>query len=243
MSTLAHATRWRIVLGCLIVFQVVLLAVALVVVRRDASGERSPLVRLETGVPPGDPLTIESALPAALARARSWAADAELFSAGMQVDWPSDAATAGSSEIPESGWLLYTFASPSRAVGPAGKAATLSMIVDRTSGVVIDEQEMGWTWAAGRAPAVATYPISSVVALFAADTTAGNAYRIACPEFRHLSRLTIEPAVDGADPYWLVTYEDERSAGQAAVSVRVDAVSGQVEREQNTTDQIPCGGK
>src|SRR5262249_31560981 len=127
--------------------------------------------------------------------------------------------------------------------GSGGNAATLSMLVDRRSGVVIDEREMAWSWQPHRPVAITTYPISSVVALFAADATAGNGYRVACPEFRHLSRISIEPSVDGAAPYWLVTYEDQRSAGQPAVSVRVDALSGQVDQDRNATDDGTCGGK
>jgi hypothetical protein len=161
----------------------------------------------------------------------------------MQTDWPTDAAAAGSSEVPATGWILYTFASETRASALGGKAATLSMLVDRQSGLLIDERTMGWSWTPTRSPAIATYPISSVVALFAADATAGNGFRVACPEFRHLSRVSIEPSVDGADPYWLVTYEDERSAGQPGVSVTVDALSGQVDRKQAGAGDASCGGK
>jgi hypothetical protein len=243
MMSTARPVRSRAVLSCLILLQVVLFAGVLVAARREAEGERAPLVRLATGVPAGVPLTIESGFAGALDRARTWAADSELFSSGMQVDWPTDAAVAGSSEIPETGWILYTFASATHAIGPGGEGATLSMLVDRKSGVLIDEQEMGWTWAPSRPLAVTTYPISSMVALFAADTTAGNSYRVACPEFRHLSRLSIVPSVDGADPFWLVTYEDQRSAGQPGVSVRIDAITGQVERDEEATEGGACGGK
>src|SRR5262245_29134554 len=100
MPSMVKAARSRLALGCLILLQAVLVVAALVGSMRGADGESSPLVRLETGVPAGVPLTIESGFPGALARAQNWAPDSELFSTGMQVDWPTDAVAAGSSEIP-----------------------------------------------------------------------------------------------------------------------------------------------
>ncbi|HKG24259.1 MAG TPA: hypothetical protein VKB09_01365, partial [Thermomicrobiales bacterium] len=173
-------------------------------------------------------------------RAQGWSADAYLLSTGMQVDWPTDAAAANSREIPGGGWVIYTFAAGKRGVGPEGKAATLSMLVDRMSGVVIDEQEMGWRWQPDQAPLLTTYPISSTVALFAAETTMGNAYRTACPEFRHLSRVSLVRPASGANPFWLVTYEDQRATGQPAFRVRVDAITGEVARDEVAADVGGC---
>jgi hypothetical protein len=225
----------------LIGVQVALIGVAALVWREDRGGESASLERLETGLPAGASLTIESGYEAALRRALAWADDATLFSVSMQVDWPTDAAAASGSEIPGNGWVIYTFASEKRGVGPEGKAATLSMLVDRMSGVVIDEREMGWTWRPGREAAVTTYPISSMVALFAAETTMGNGYRMGCPQFRHLSRVSIVPAMDGSNAYWLVTYEDQRAAGQPAFRVKVDAMSGEVERDDSVIKLGGCG--
>src|SRR5215213_6959732 len=174
--------RSRVLLLGLIVAQVALFGVVALEWRHDSGGASAPLVRLEMGLPAGVPLTIESGFNAALRRAQGWSADAYLVSTGMQVDWPTNAAAANSSEIPGAGWVIYAFAAGKRGVGPEGKAATLSMLVDRMSGVVIDEQEMGWRWQPDQAPLLTTYPISSTVALFAAETTMGNAYRTACPE-------------------------------------------------------------
>lgn len=230
----------RIVMWGLLALQLALVGVAVLWWRQDAGGEGRPLVRLETGLTAGTSLSIESGYPAALARAKQWAADAYLFAASEQVDWPTDAAGASASEIPGTGWVIYTFASGKKGVGPEGRAATLSMMIDRMSGVVIDEREMGWTWKPERAPAITTYPISSIVALFAAETTMGNGYRNDCPEFRHLSRVSVVPAVHGTDPYWLVTYVDQRASGRPAFRVKVDAVSGEVEREDVAGDLGGC---
>jgi hypothetical protein len=158
----------------------------------------------------------------------------------MQVDWPTDSAAAKSSEIPGGGWVIYTFAARKRGVGPEGKAATLSMLVDRMSGVVIDEREMGWTWQPGHGPLLTTYPISSTVALFAAETTMGNGFRTACPEFRHLSRVSLVLPAGGANPFWMVTYEDQRATGQPAFRVRVDAMTGEVARDEVAVDVGGC---
>jgi hypothetical protein len=239
MTTSGFGTR-RLVSWGLIGAQLVLIGAVALVWRQESGGANAPLVRLETGLPAGVPLTMESGYEAALGRAQAWAGDASLFSAGMQVDWPTDAAAASGSEIPGNGWVIYTFASGKRGVGPKGEAATLSMLVDRMSGVVIDEREMGWTWQPRREAAITTYPISSTVALFAAETTMGQAYRTACPQFRHLSRVSIVPPMDGVGAYWLVTYEDQRAAGQPAFRVRVDAMTGDVERDDVAVDLGEC---
>jgi hypothetical protein len=230
----------RLVLWGLIGVQVALIGVAALVWQEEGGDASAPLVRLETGLPAGASLTIESGYEAVLRRAREWAEDASLFSASMQVDWPTEAVPASRSEIPGNGWVIYTFASDKRGVGPGGEAATMSMLVDRMSGVVIDEREMGWTWRPERVPAITTYPISSMVALFAAETTMGNGYRTACPQFRHLSRVSIVPAMGGVGAYWLVTYEDQRAAGQPAFRVKVDAKSGEVERDDVGIDREGC---
>jgi hypothetical protein len=239
MTTGGLGTR-RLVLWGLIGAQLVLIGAVALVWRQESGGASAPLVRLETGFPAGVPLTMESGYEAAQRRAQAWAGDASLFSASMQVDWPTDAAAASGSEIPGNGWVIYTFVSGKERVGPEGEAATLSMLVDRMSGVVIDEREMGWTWRPGREPAITTYPISSTVALFAAETTMGQAYRTACPQFRHLSRVSIVPPMDGVGAYWLVTYEDQRAAGQPAFRVKVDAMSGDVERDDVAVDVGGC---
>ena len=93
-------------------------------------------------------------------------------------------------------------------------------------------------WAAG----VLSVPVSEKAAIytnlfpFLAETTVGNAYRNACPLYRHLSRLSIVPELDGRGAHWLVTYEDARAAGRPALEVRVDAMSGDVEREDAAPD-------
>jgi hypothetical protein len=238
--TTREGGRSRLLLWGLVGLQVALIGAAALIWRAGGGGASAPLERLETGLPAGTSLTIESGYEAALSRAQEWADDASLFSASMQVDWPTEAVAATGSEIPGNGWVIYTFASEKRGVGPEGKAATLSMLVDRMSGVVIDEREMGWTWRPGREASVTTYPISSMVALFAAETTMGNEYRTACPQFRHLSRVSIVPEMNGAGAYWLVTYEDQRAAGQPAFRVKVDATSGEVERDDGVIDIGGC---
>lgn len=233
-------SKRAVAIWSLIGIQVVLVGALVVNWRENRGSKASEFVILETGLPVGATLTIESGYEGALRRAQKWASDAFLFAASWQVDWPTDAASASGSEIPGNGWVIYTFASDKRGVGPDGKAATLSMLVDRKSGVVIDEREMGWTWRPARMATVTTYPVSSTVALFAAETTMGNGYRTACPQFRHLSRVSIVPEANGVNAYWLVTYEDQRAGGQPAFKVKVDAVNGDVERDDIVVDLGGC---
>ena len=238
--TTSAGSRRKAVLWGLFGVQVVLVGALVFGWRQRQDGESAALVRLETGLPAGATLTTETGYDGALRRAQQWAGDAWLFAASLQVDWPTDAVAASGSEIPGNGWVIYTFASDKRGVGPKGTAATLSLMVDRMSGVVIDERQMGWTWRPEREATDTTYPISSIVALFAAETTMGNGYRTACPRFRHLSRVSIVPEAGGTGAYWLVTYEDQRAGGQPAFTVKVDAVNGDVERDDVVVDLGGC---
>src|SRR5262245_41077210 len=92
--------RNRVLMLGVLLAQIARFGVVALAWRRDSGGESAPLVRLETGLPVGVPLTIESGFDGALRRAQAWSADAYLLSTGMQVDWPTDAAAAISSEIP-----------------------------------------------------------------------------------------------------------------------------------------------
>jgi hypothetical protein len=228
----------RFTLLAIVGLQFAFLILMLLRANADGIAARTPLDRVESGVPAGTPLAIESVLPAATRRAQAWSPGAYLFAAAMQVDWPADPSGAASSELPAGGWVLLTFASEKEELGPEGRAATLSMLIDRMSGVVIDERDIGWTW--GPRSLVATYPISSTVALFAADVSVGHTYRTLCPQFRHLSRVSLVQRDDTGGAYWLVTYEDARTSGRPDLEIQIDAVSGQVQRDDRSSDQLPC---
>jgi hypothetical protein len=203
---------------------------------RDREPKSDQLVRLETGVPPGTALSIETALPGALIYAREWADDAYLFATSMQIDWPTEPGKASSTELPNAGWIIYTFGS--------ARDETLSIMVDRLSGAVFDEQRMKWSGRPSRQIVNTTYPISSTTALFATETSLGAAFRQACPEFRHISRVSFVPqgsdadGAEGVGGYWLVSYEDSRTVGRPAFTVRIDAENGAVDREDISTDEV-----
>lgn len=219
------------VLIALIVVQIALVVPSSARWLHDRGTPRGDLVRLDTGVPAGVALTIETGAEGALAYARQWATDAYLFGAAMQIDWPTKQTAAASSEIPDSGWIIYTFGT--------SRDETMSILVDRRSGAVFDEQHMTWTSQPARRISNTTYPISSTTALFATEAIVGATYRQACPTYRHLSRVSLVPSDVLAGEvgtgeqrgYWLVSYEDSRSLGRPAFTVRVDAQKGDVNRE------------
>jgi hypothetical protein len=210
-----------------VVLQVMGAAAGVAIWRHGVQPATAKFSRLETGVPAGVPLTIESGLTAATERARAWSPEASLFAVGMQLEWPTEGAGVTSHEIPGGGWIIYTFAS-----GRGGNGrATLSLMVDRVSGVVVDEREERWSWDPRRRLDLATYPISSTVALYATELGIGGAYRAACPTMRHLTRVSAMPAEEpNGHPQWVVTYEDERFPSNPGVLARIDAVDGTVDR-------------
>lgn len=241
-SSVPESARWRskatLVLASLVIVQLLMLVPKVVADRSETRGELKTLTRLETGLPAGAPLMIETGLAGALTYAQTWQPDAFLFAASMQIDWPNSLPNASSSDIPQSGWILYTFGS--------SDDETLSIMVDRISGVVIGEQRVEWSGTPARRIPQTTYPISSITAIFATETTIGATYRIACPEFRNLSRVSFVPFqasdrdqgnADGG--FWVVSYEDTRSLGRPAFVVRIDATNGSVDRSRVSPGGIP----
>jgi hypothetical protein len=194
--------------------------------------------RLDPAPPAGVPLTIENGFPGAEALARRWSADARLFSVSMQIEWPADGGEA-TTDIPATGWIIYTFAAARPGPGAGARAATLSIMVDRQSAIVVGQEVVGWTTVPERTISPTAYPVGSWVALLATELTGGSAYRSACPAFRRLSRVGLATTNRSDNPHWVVTYEDWRNLSQPGVLVRVDALTGQVEHIRSGEEPCP----
>ncbi len=223
--------RIRAKLALIVLIQVALLLSGAWLWQRDRDGDAGPtLVRLGPDRAPGTPLTVEEGFPAALARAHQWNPGAWLFNVQAQIDWPADPDQAKTPDLPAGGWMIYLFAAPREDFGDRG--AVLSLMVDRASGVVLATDITPWTKPPERRLDLPSYPVSSVVALYAAELTGGADYRLACPQFRHLMRLSLAADATAAAPRWVVTYDDDRTPGRAGLRVEVDARSGEITRTE-----------
>jgi hypothetical protein len=236
----SSAPRAPWLLPVAVLAQVALVIAGIAAWRGGARSATATFARLDTSAPPGVSLTIESGLAAATERARAWSPNAWLFAVSMQLDWPTAGAAVASHEIPGGGWINYTFASDR---GDGG-GATLSIMVDRLSGVVLDEREERWSWGPTRWLDLTTYPISSTVALYATELGTGGTYRSVCPDKRHLTRISAIPAA-GPERHaqWVVSYEDDRFPSNPGVLARIDAVTGTVVRVVDPTPgERSCDG-
>jgi hypothetical protein len=221
----------RLKLAVVVLIQVALLLSGAWLWQRDRDGDTGPtLVRLDPDRPPGTPLSVEEGFPAALARARQWNPEAWLFNVQAQIDWPADPDQAKTPDLPAGGWIIYLFAAPRDDFGDRGEV--LSLMVDRASGIVLATDITPWTKPPERRLDLPSYPVSSVVALYAAELTGGADYRLSCPQFRHLMRLSLAADATAATPRWVVTYDDDRTPGRAGLRVEVDARSGEITRTE-----------
>jgi hypothetical protein len=198
-----------------------------------------------TEPPPGPatdaqlPATVESAYPAALARAQAWRDDARLLHVSAELMWPREAQSSAVSQLPDGGWLLFVFVAPWDRFGGNEDAATLTLLVDRRSGSIYGETALGWEEApALPAPLVATYPVSSTVAVVIAEAHGGATFRRACPDVRWDSRIGLDVTSDGK-PIWTVTYRDDRVADKNSLTVRIDASTGAVIDLRDTSLACP----
>lgn len=227
----------RLPLALLLALQVILLLIGAGVAARASKEPRSAPPTLAD--PATLPLTIESGLAAAQARADAWHPNAELMAVSMQVDWPLAVDPNAPTEVAPGGWITYTFAAP--ATNPGGTPAidaraTLGLLYERRSGGLIDVKEVKWPGSTKITPLTGLpYPVSSSTAMTALELKQGRAWRAACADVRHVSHVSLA-TIDGST-WWIVTYGDTRS-GIAALQGRVNVQSGQLE---DVTDRSkPC---
>ncbi len=179
--------------------------------------------------PPGVqiPVTLEAGAEIARAAADAWSPGTRLVAAHGLYRWPLPE-TGAPETVPAKGWLVYTF---------ARGTASLSVWVDPGSGVVFSQRGASFVPGLGRAGLQTTYPISSSIALLAAERIGGTTYRAACPSQRTRSNLALTTATDG-EPWWVVTYGPDDSPDAGDIRIVFDANSGNV--VSTRIDSPPC---
>jgi hypothetical protein len=168
------------------------------------------------------PTSLESATPVVLRAARAWRSNAVAVSESLQVDWPWEV-SADPQPIADGGFATFVFAS----TGDAGGPATLSVVVERLSGLVVRREEHSWSQALPPAISLIPSAVDSLAALDVAEHAGGTAFRRGCPSQRHETRLSrVESA--GAPDIWLVSYPDVRDPTMNALELRIDATTGEL---------------
>ncbi|MCC6313606.1 MAG: hypothetical protein IT337_06300 [Thermomicrobiales bacterium] len=206
--------------------------------------------RLAPDAPPPPPLpppdfttapnatTLESALPAPRARAAAWLPEARLLNANLQIDWPWQVGPGSPRAIPDTGWITLVFLAPWQPPGRTETAASLSLVIERLSGQIVQQTTLGWETAALPAPTPGP-TLTSVDAALAAERAGGTAFRRACPRHRHVSRRSLLDTPDFG-PHWLIAYEDDRAPDRHGLLVRIDAAAGAL---LTLRDDAPACGK
>ena len=228
----------RRVLWTLLGLQVVL-AAAGVAVWRLAEGVPPPPAPV-SGPSPVVPATLESGAAIARRQADAWRQGAQLLSATMQVDWPWEPPPPVVTTVPGTGWLTYVFVAPWDPVLGREEAASLTVLIDRLSGEVAAQTTLGWEEAPEFTPSATAANLTSTAAVLVAEAAGGTGFRRACPDRRHLTRVSlVEPRGGGAlPPHWLVTYEDTEQPGRHGLVARIDAVTAEVLAIES--DAPPC---
>lgn len=188
--------------------------------------------------PPAAPLTLETGLPRARAQADRWLPGARLLNASMQIDWPWTATASAPLALPDGGWLSFAFVAPWSAPGRNDRAASLGLVIERVSGQIVQQTTLGWETAPAIPAATPPARLSSAAAALAAEAAGGAAFRAACPEQRHVSRVLRSTAA-GYPPHWLVVYEDARQPERHGFLVRIDAATGELLQTREDAPACP----
>lgn len=237
----------RPLLTVLLVVQLALAAIGAARWYRDVVTDPLPRDRPVLSLATPGPVTVESAYPVAAERARQWDAEARLIMVGAQIDWPLEVPPGPLRDLPGGGWLTYVFVRERD-----GEGQSLGVLVERYSGVIVDEAIADW---GGPAPDgsldLAGLSIGSTAALVAAEGAGGTEFRRDCPAARHQTRLSLglgstnvaESAMPAATaevaqvsapsgpaeaPIWLVGYRDVRDGGRSPLQIGVDSHSAAV---------------
>jgi hypothetical protein len=195
-------------------------------------------------LPPPDPAvsrpaTLESALAIAERQARVWRPDARLMLASEQVDWPWDVPPGPATIVPGTGWINFVFIAPWQAPGRGPGAASLSLTLERLSSQIVNQSVQPWETAPAMPKDEPPPAVDSTRAMLAAEQAGGTDYRRACPDQRHLARISLVDASSAWPRHWLVTYQDTSEPALNGMTVRVDAATGAV---LATTQDVPsCG--
>jgi hypothetical protein len=225
--------RFRPVLALLLIGQALLALWALDVVDLvRGAGERS-FVPAEVA-PSGAPIDVETGEAIARQHAIGWSSAARLISVVMRLEWPSGAESPDQIQLPESGWLVYTYA--------AGDE-TLSIYLDRRTGFYITHATSNYGDESQPEIDLSQYVRGSTTAALTAEVLHGASYRSACPDMRRTALVTPSRIVDGngnVAPIWVVTYADSRFTGDFDVLVQLDATNGNVIKSELT--ERPCAG-
>lgn len=254
----------------LLTVQVVLAALGGVLGTRQllaGGGESKEMPAVAQDVP--RPVTLESAYPFALERAKQWDGNARLVLVSAQIDWPLDVSPGPVQNVAGGGWLTYVFV---RERGD-GDAASLGLLIERFSGRIVQERTVDWGEPAPEERLdFSAIPVSSVDAILAAERARGTEFRRSCPDARHQTRLSLglsgalvesasptegglatpagSPSASGAsasDEFaaglsWLLGYRDVRDEGRPPLMISIDANSGAVaieDRPSPATEGCP----
>ena len=160
----------------------------------------------------------------------------------MQVDWPWDPPPPVVTTVPGTGWLTYVFVAPWDPALGREEAASLTVLIDRLSGEVAVQTTLGWEKAPEFTPSATAATVTSTAAVLVAEAAGGTEFRRACPNRRHLTRVSLVEPGEGAalPPHWLVTYEDTDQPGQHGLEARIDAVTAEVLEVES--EAPPCEG-
>ena len=222
-----YSRRWLLLL---LAFQVVVAGLAFAVWIWTPNAPPTPSLPTAGLTPIARPASFESAFPLAWEQARAWNPDARLLSATLQVDWPWDPVPPGVvTAVPGTGWITFVFVAPWQPPGRGAGAASLSVVVERLSGRILQQSSLGWEYVPATPIAVATplTTIPSTTAVLVAEAAGGASFRRACPPLRHVTRVALETD-QGYPPHWLITYEDSRAPDGHGLRVRVDAITAEV---------------
>ena len=171
-----------------------------------------------------EPLNLEAASALGLAVAREWRPDAILVNAGMQVDWSDESADQLATELPRGGWALLRYLS--------GRDV-LTLRIDRGSGVVVETEVLRLSEddAANLALQAIDYErasTNSTTAILATEAAYGQHHRLACPERRRATWISVHSDEFSGERVWFVRYRDAARPNEITLSVLIDWRNGSI---------------
>ena len=187
---------------------------------------------------PPDALTLMTGRERADQVAKAWDANARLVYASMQIDWPNEAPPTTVTSISPFGWLRFVYLTDIN--GGRTDRATLSILIERVSGRLINQTVNQWTENFAEGDLFAQVTTSDTTAVLGTELGGGTSFRAACPDIRNRSIVSLVLDPSSGQPTWVIGYPGKNGDITTGMGFHVNAATGAVTVTRQPPSECPA---
>jgi hypothetical protein len=187
---------------------------------------------------PANALTLMTGRERADQVAKAWDANARLVYASMQIDWPNGQPPETVTSISPFGWLRFVYLADID--GGRTDRATLSILIERVSGKLINQTVNQWTESFAEGDLFAQVTTSDTTAVLGTELGGGTDFRAACPKVRNRSIVSLVLDQSSGQPVWVIGYPGKNGDISTGMGFHVNAATGAVTVTRQPPSECPA---